>query len=55
MKIWVGQIFYDSVAMKRMAEVCVESLVKKIRHEKYVEGVQFVTGKIVERKTVKFR
>lgn len=44
-----------SVDMKRMAEVCVESLVKKIRHEKYVEGVQFVTGKIVERKTVKFR
>ena len=37
------------------AEACVESLIKKIKHQKYIEGIQIVTGKIVEKKTVKER
>ncbi len=44
-----------SVDIDRMAEMCVKSLIKKIKHEKYVEGVQIITGKIVEKKTVKSR
>lgn len=44
-----------SVNMERMAEACVESLIKKIKHQKYIEGIQIVTGKIVEKKTVKER
>lgn len=44
-----------SVDLERMAETCVTSLIKKIRHEKYVEGVQIITGKIVEKKTVQSR
>lgn len=44
-----------SVNMERMAQVCVESMIKKIRHQDYVEGIQIVTGKIVEKKTVKDR
>lgn len=44
-----------SVDMERMAEVCVESLIKKIKHEKYVEGVQIISGKIVEKNTVRSR
>lgn len=42
-----------SVDMVRMAEVCVKSLIMKIKQEKYVEGVQIITGKIVEKKTVR--
>ena len=44
-----------SVNMEQMAEACVKSLIKKMKHQKYVEGVQIVTGKIVEKKTVKSR
>ena len=44
-----------SVDMERMAEVCVKSLIKKIKREKYVEGVQIITGRIVEKKTVRSR
>lgn len=44
-----------SVDMDRMAEICVKSLIKKIKHKKYVEGVQIVAGKIVEKRTVKSR
>lgn len=44
-----------SVDMKRMAEVCVRSLIRKIRHKKYEEGIQIVTGRVVEKKTVKKR
>lgn len=44
-----------SVDIKHMAEVCVKSLIKKMKHEKYVGGVQIITGKIVEKKTVKSR
>ena len=44
-----------SVNMEQMAEACVKSLIKKMKHQKYVEGVQIVTGKIVEKKTVRSR
>ena len=44
-----------SVDMKRMAEVCVRSLIRKIKHKKYEEGIQIVTGKIIEKRTVKKR
>lgn len=43
------------VDMERMAEVCVRSLIRKIKHKKYEEGIQIVTGKIIEKKTVKKR
>lgn len=38
-----------------MAEICVKSLIKKIKHKKYVSGIQTVTGKIVKKKTVERR
>lgn len=44
-----------SVNMELMAETCVKSMIKKIKHQKYVEGIQIVTGKIVEKQTVKDR
>ena len=44
-----------SVDMERMAEICVKSLIKKIEHKNYVQGVQVVTGSIVEKKTVRWR
>ena len=44
-----------SVDMERMAEICVKSLIKKIEHKNYVQGVQIVTGSIVEKKTVRWR
>lgn len=44
-----------SVNMERMAEACVESLIKKIKRQRYIEGVQIVTGNIVWKKTVKKR
>ncbi|MDO4491414.1 MAG: substrate-binding domain-containing protein [Lachnospiraceae bacterium] len=40
------------VNMERMAEVCVKSLIRKIKHKKYVSGVQIVTGRIVEKESV---
>ncbi len=40
------------VDMERMAEVCVKSLIKKIKGKKYFEGVQIVTGKMIVKKTV---
>ncbi len=44
-----------SVNMERMAVTCVKSLIKKIKHQKYIEGIQIVTGEIVWKKTVKER
>lgn len=44
-----------SVDMKQMSDVCVKSLLKKIKHEAYVEGIQIVTGKMVEKRTVQHR
>lgn len=44
-----------SVNMELMAEACVKSLIKKMKHEKYIGGVQIVTGKIVEMKSVRDR
>ncbi|MGN0482950.1 MAG: LacI family DNA-binding transcriptional regulator [Lachnospiraceae bacterium] len=40
------------VNMERMAELCVQTLLAKIRKEPYVEGVQIVTGHILEKETV---
>lgn len=51
----VDRITSYSVNMELMAETCVKSMIKKIRHEKYVEGIQIVTGRIVEKETVKDR
>lgn len=44
-----------SVNMELMAQTCVKSMIQKIRHQSYVEGIQIVTGKIVEKRTVKDR
>lgn len=43
------------VDMGRMAEVSVKTLIHKVEHQSYVEGVQIVTGKIVLKKTVNRR
>ncbi|MDY4771394.1 MAG: substrate-binding domain-containing protein [Lachnospiraceae bacterium] len=40
------------VNMKRMAETCVKSLIRKMKHKKYVSGIQIVTGKVVLKKSV---
>lgn len=50
-----SQITSYKVDMERMAGMCVKSLIKKIKHKKYVSGIQIVTGKIVKKKTVKRR
>lgn len=47
-----GRITSYEVDMGRMAEVCVRSLIKKIKQKKYVEGIQIVTGKIILKKSV---
>ena len=44
-----------SVDMSRMSEICVKSLIKKIKQKKYATGIQIVTGNIVEKKSVKDR
>lgn len=43
------------VDINRMAEVCVKTLLRKVTHQKYVEGVQLITGKIVLKKSVNRR
>ena len=40
------------VNMKRMVETCVKSLIRKMKHKKYVSGIQIVTGKVVLKKSV---
>lgn len=45
---------YD-VDMDRMAELCVKSLIDKIKQNPYVSGIQVVTGKIIEKGSVKKR
>ncbi len=50
-----NQITSYEVDMERMAGMCVKSLIRKIKHKKYVSGIQIVTGKIVKKKTVKSR
>ena len=45
---------YD-VDMAYMAKLCVRSLIKKIHHKKYVQGIQVVTGQIIHKQTVKRR
>lgn len=49
------QITSYEVDMERMAVMCVKALIKKIKHKRYVSGIQIVTGKIVKKKTVKRR
>ena len=53
MEIEDNRITSYKVDMERMAQVCVESLLKKIRKEPYTQGIQIVTGKIVPKETVK--
>lgn len=43
------------VNMAYMAELCVKSLIKKIKHKKYITGIQIVTGQIIYKQTVKSR
>ncbi len=43
------------VDMERMAQQCVKSLIKKIKHETYMDGIYIVTGRIVKKQTVKNR
>ncbi|MGN0315013.1 MAG: substrate-binding domain-containing protein [Fusicatenibacter sp.] len=43
------------VDINRMANLCVESLIGKIRKIDYVKGIQTVTGRIIRKKTVKNR
>jgi len=50
-----NQITSYEVDMELMAGMCVKSLIGKIKHKKYVSGIQIVTGKIVKKKTVKSR
>ncbi len=43
------------VDLMRMAGICVRSLIKKIKNEPYVKGIQIVTGQLIERESVKRR
>ncbi len=43
------------VDKERMAQLCVKSLIRKIKRKKYTSGIQIVTGKIIEKKTVRER
>lgn len=43
------------VNMDQMAQTGVQTLLQKIRREKYIQGVQIVTGKMLLKKTVKKR
>lgn len=40
------------VDMERMAERCVQTLIHKIRKEPYLDGVQMITGHVMEKETV---
>lgn len=40
------------VSMSRMAEACVETIIRKINKEKYTNGIQIITGEIIEKDTV---
>lgn len=41
------------VDMNLLAEACVKSLIKKIKHIKYNSGIQIITGRIVVKKSVR--
>lgn len=43
------------VDMENMARLCVESLIRKIKHMKYTAGIQIITGRVVKKRTVKSR
>ncbi|MEE0418624.1 MAG: LacI family DNA-binding transcriptional regulator [Lachnospiraceae bacterium] len=53
MEAYADRITTYQVDMEQMAEVCVRSLINKIKHIKYTEGIQIVTGRMVLKKTVK--
>ena len=48
-----AEITSYAVDMKQMAEICVSSLINKMKHKSYIKGVQIVPGKIVLKKTVR--
>lgn len=52
MEMYADRITTYGVDIERMAEVCVKSLIRKIKHKKYVEGIQIVTGKVVLKSSV---
>ncbi len=41
------------VDVERMAELCVKSLIRKIKHKRYGKGIQIVNGRIIEKQSVK--
>lgn len=49
------QITTYEVDMERMAQTCVDSLIKKMKHKDYVKGIQVINGRIVEKQSVKKR
>ena len=44
-----------AVDMEYMAKLCVRSLIRKIKHKKYVSGIQIVTGQVIHKQTVRTR
>lgn len=48
-----AEITSYEVDIECMAEVCVKSLINKLKHRTYTQGIQVVTGKIVLGKTVR--
>lgn len=47
-----GRITSYEVDVEHMADLCVKSLIKKIKNRKYTKGVQIVTGEIIEKQSV---
>ena len=50
-----GRITTYEVDMEQMAQVCVESLLRKIKHRSYIQGIQTVTGRIIYKDTVRMK
>lgn len=53
MEAYTDRITTYQVDVQQMAEVCVRSLIHKIKHQKYTEGIQIVTGRMVLKNSVK--
>lgn len=47
-----GRITSYEVDVEHMADLCVKSIIRKIKNRKYTKGVQIVTGEIVEKQSV---
>lgn len=47
------QITTYEVEIDKMADLCVKTLLRKIEHKEYIQGMQIVTGHIVIKETVK--